>query len=225
MASRTTRRAAWLESSVVCPGWVGFQQVLSERDAHRRAYICREGVAANGTAMQVVVANQVRFGLPVLCHADSLLGCEQTVKFSGIQARRTQRLSHCFLLRFVALVGNELLRDEITLCTHASAVWPAPLFHVDSVRRPRWHSIPGEIKLHHYRPTSDRNHECRPFTNPGTKGWGAELRCDLPHHTAAHSVVAIRQTAGGGGAVEVAIRIENGTERVCAVSAPGEVEQ
>src|SRR5208337_3851011 len=75
VASRTTRRAAWLESSVVCPGWVGFQQVLSERDAHRRAYICREGVAANGTAMQVVVANQVRFGLPVLCHADSLLGC------------------------------------------------------------------------------------------------------------------------------------------------------
>src|SRR5271165_262275 len=49
------------------------------------------------------------------------------------------------------------------------------------------------------------------------------LRRDLPHHTAAHPVVAIRQTAGGGGAVEIAVRIENGTERVCAVSAPGEV--
>jgi len=39
---------------------VGFRQVLSERDDHRRAHVCREGVAANRAALEVAVRNQAR---------------------------------------------------------------------------------------------------------------------------------------------------------------------
>ena len=61
--------------------------MLSERDARRRVYDCREGVTTNGAALQIAVTNQARAGLLIARHAPkftpSALGFKPLWKSNG----------------------------------------------------------------------------------------------------------------------------------------------